>query len=225
MDRMDPRRTGIGYDNAGGAKDGKPADDAKPRVPGFFGESHAVFNGNRHLDILSAPVRPARFGNIVDNHPARRRIDGWFTDLKRKTGQRHRADAVARPECYTAAGCGKPHNNLDQRAMGDIGVIAGILDDRRPRLTVLKRRSSQVKAGAFTLGKNNLDGIWKPPCHQPAIGRPRRRRRTGAGGPAEFKPAVFAWRNIKCFGHGRFVIPKGACLLDRLSHGRHKTTT
>ena len=224
MDRMDPGRTGIGNDDAGRTKNGKPADDAKPFVPGLFGKGYAIFHRDCHLDILSAPVRPTGFGNILDNHPAWRRIDGWFADIKWKTGARHCAYAITRPENCATARRRESHNNLDQRTMGDIGVIAGILDDRRPRVVVLKYRCREGEARALTFGENNLDRVWKPPRHQRTIGGPCRRRRAGAGGPTIFKPAVILRRNIKRFGHGRFVIPKGAYLVDRLSHGYRKTT-
>ena len=61
MDRMDPGRAGIGDDNAGGAEDRQPADNAEPRVQRLRRHLLAIRNGNLDLDIGRAPERARDF--------------------------------------------------------------------------------------------------------------------------------------------------------------------
>ena len=68
VDRMNPCRAGEGHDDAGRAEDGKPADDAEARVPGFCGERLAAGNGDFDLgvgDLRRVRSRPPAIASII----------------------------------------------------------------------------------------------------------------------------------------------------------------
>ena len=77
---MDPGRTGIGHDDAGGAEDRQAADDAETAVERLRRKRFAAGNGNLDLDVnLDAGGAAGRGGDLGDgvvDHAARHRIDG-----------------------------------------------------------------------------------------------------------------------------------------------------
>ena len=129
VDRMDPGRARIGHDDAGRAEDREAADDAEAPVGGALGDLLAA--GDRDLDNrVDADAEPRRdLLEIGVDHRARRRIDRRLADGERQAGPRHRADAFAGLEAQARARRREAHGRHDQRAMGDVRIVARVLDD------------------------------------------------------------------------------------------------
>jgi hypothetical protein len=83
-----------------------------------------------------------------------------------------------------AAACRQGDDTVIQRSVGDVGVVAGILDDAGRGMPPPSRLPRQRKARLFAPGQGDLDRIGKLTGEQ---GRERRfggGRRAGPGGPA-----------------------------------------
>ena len=78
MDRMDPGRTGIRHDDAGGPQNRQTTNNPQPAIEGFFGELFTT--GNRHGNFkisLRATVRryfADRIGHHLAGHRVNRRL-------------------------------------------------------------------------------------------------------------------------------------------------------
>jgi hypothetical protein len=120
--------------DAGGAQHREAADDTEARVPGLERQFGAVLDGNLDLDVGCDADARAKFAVTTSVIIlAWDRVDCRFADQDRQPGLGHGADAIARLE----ARCRHPrteaaHARHHQRAVGDVGVVARILDDGLP---------------------------------------------------------------------------------------------
>jgi hypothetical protein len=96
-----------------------------------------------------------------------------------------------------------PHGALDQRAMGDIRVIAGILDDPGSRKSLAGFFDGEREGRRLPAGQSHLDRIGEFSGKESKTSRLARRRRTGSRGPATTKVLAIHF-------HGRFYSPTGA---------------
>ncbi len=167
--------------DAGRSQNRKSSDDAEPAVPGFFGDPFASRNRNLDLDVFA---RVLSRGDLFDDRPhhlARRRVDGRFAGSDRQTGLCHRAHPFSRFENDPL--CRKSRFDDDCGAMGDVGIIASILDNPGSRKTLSQLCNGQRKRHLFAARQHDLYRIWK------RAGRQSRERglccgcRTSAGGP------------------------------------------
>ena len=163
MDRRDPGGAGIGHDHAGGAEDRQPAENAEPRIQGLGRELFAVRNGDLDLDVAGAAMRARNLGDAFAHHLARHGIDRRLSRRHRQPRQGHGADARPRLECHAASGRAVPHRGQHQRAMGHVGIVAGILDHAGGRRAVTSGREvASAKAtrcppgSAISTGSGNL---------------------------------------------------------------------
>ena len=187
MDGMDPGRARIGHDDAGRAEDRKAPDNAEAPVGGALGDLRPA--GNRNLDVeVDADAEPLRhLVEIGADHGARGRIDRRLARRQRQSRPRHRPDALAGAEAQARAFRREPNRGHDQRAMRDVGIVAGVLDDagagdigvRLPAELLGRER----EFGPQPLRQRDRDGIGKGAGQQRLEGRARRAARAGAGRP------------------------------------------
>ena len=190
MDRMDPGRAGIGHDDAGGAEDRQSADDAEPPVEGLGGQRLAAGNGDLDLDVAGIAVGGGNLGNGFAQHLARHGVDGGLARRNGKARPRHRAHAFAGTEADAASARGAADRGEDQRPVGDVGIVAGILHHAGRRRAVAQRRGGQREGRMLPARQGHLDRIGKLAGQQRLIGRLGGRRGAGAGGPAVAERAV-----------------------------------
>lgn len=141
-------------------------------------------HGDFHHHVARAAARCGDLGDRRAHHLTRHRVDGGFAGRQRQSRSRHGADAVAGAELDAAAGCAKTHRRDDQRAMGDIGVIAGVLDDAGAGEAIAAFLHRQRKGRARAAGQQHRHRIGKFAGQQRTVGGAGCRGRAGAGGPA-----------------------------------------
>jgi hypothetical protein len=181
---MNPGRAGIWRHDAGRTKDRQPADDAETPVQRTLCDPGAVGNGDLDHDIARA-VQPCRRKlQRGADHRAGGRIDRGLAGRKRQAQPGDRADALAGFEDHSLARCGPTQGRDHQRAVGDVGIVAGILGHARARTigTEVFQRKRELRS--LAPGKQDLDGIGKHAGQQRLVGGPRRRRGAGARRPA-----------------------------------------
>ena len=101
-----------------------------------------------------------------------------------KARPRDRADALARAEDDAASRRAAAHRGEDQRAMGHVGIVAGVLDHPGRRRAVRLRGGGKREGGVAAPGQGHLDRIGKRAGQQRRVRRLGGRRSAGAGGPA-----------------------------------------
>ena len=176
---MDPGRARIRHDDAGGAEDRQAADDAEPAVERFCRQRFAAGNRNLDLGVGGAAGRGGDFGDGVADHAPRHRIDGGLARRHRQAGPRHRADAFAGAKRHAGARRAGAHRRDDQRAVGHVGIVAGVLDHAGRRRAFVpcaskRARSSAARRAAASL-RPDREIRRSPAPHKPPS-PPRRRR-------------------------------------------------
>ena len=97
------------------------------------------------------------------DHRARRGIDRRLSDRQRQAGASDRADAFAGLEAHACAGRRETDGRDDQRAMGDVRIIARVLDDAGAgeiRRRVLGWRGRIPAASPFGSATGTGSGNW-----------------------------------------------------------------
>ena len=79
--------------------------------------------------------------------------------------------------------------DFDQRAVGHVGVVAGILAHGSMPVAPVALGENQREGGFFATGQRDRDRVGEAPGDQRGVGGPRRGRGAGAGGPAPPKLA------------------------------------
>ena len=102
----------------------------------------------------------------------------------RQAGARDRADAFAGAKCHASPGGADTNGGADQRAVGHVGIVAGVLDHAGRRRAFVLARHGERKARPLAARQCHLDRIGKLAGDERGEGRLRRRRGAGAGGPA-----------------------------------------
>ena len=183
VDRMDPRRARIRHDDAGGAEDRQAADDAEAAVEGFRRQRLAAGDRDFDLGIGRARHSLSHFDDGVADHAARHRIDGGLTGRHRKAGPGHSANALAGAKAHAGAALARAHGRANQGPMGDIRIVAGVLDDAGGRGIVVLPCQGERKARPLAARQGHRDRIGEFAGHQRGEGGLGRRRGAGAGGP------------------------------------------
>ena len=173
------------------AEDRDPADNAKPRVPGFFRERcparHRDFNGG----IGSHAVIGSHIPNRTHHHLPWNGVDGRFAGRDRQPRLCHRADAFSRRERHTRAGGTRAHGRDNHRAMRDVRIVARILDDASPGKVLARFFQGKRESRGLALGQADRHGVWEIAGQERSEGGLGRRRRTCAGGPAASQRGLF----------------------------------
>ena len=199
-DRVDPGRTGIRHDDAGGAENRQAADYAQSCVEGLRRKRLAARNGKFDFGVGSAPSDQGSLGNGVGDHTARHRIDRRFAWRDWKSGERDRADTHSGAKDDAATERAEPHGRADECAMRYVGIVAGVLDHAGGRRVVIDARHGERKTRPLAARQRHLDRVGKFAGHERGESRLRRRGGASAGGPAPAQGALL-------FGHAVFFSP------------------
>ena len=203
MDRGDPGRAGIGNDDSGGSQDRQAADDAEPRVHGAPSQCLAVLDRDLDDGIGRTGMNGRHLGDRLADHPARYRIDRRLAHRHRQAGQRHHADARAGTEDDAAAGGAETHGRAHQGAVGDVGIVAGILDHAGGGRVAVQPGFGQGEARPLAARQGDLDRIGEAAAEQGVERRLGRRRRAASRGPAAAQRTCLFHRFLHAPGYSR----------------------
>ncbi len=182
VDGVDPGGAGEWHHDAGGAQDRQPADDPEAAVQRALGQALAARHRDRHLGVGCHAAQ--HFGERVADHPARHRVDRGLAGRQRQAGAGHGADPLAGPEHHPRAGRQRAHARPHQRAVGDVGVVAGVLYDAGLGPVVGAGAAGQRERGGLAAGQDDLHRVREDAVRQRRERRLRRCGGAGAGGPA-----------------------------------------
>ena len=154
MDGRDPGGTGIGDHHAGGAQDRQAAHDAEAAVQRAGRKRRAA--GDRDRDLS---VRQAGGEQGGRDHGARHRVDRGLSGRQRQARARDGADPLARPENDAAPCVEATDGGAHQGAVGDVGVVAGILHHARLRGVARMMLLGQREVGSATSWEGDRHGI------------------------------------------------------------------
>ena len=189
MYRGDPGGTGERAHHPGGAQDGDPALYAKARIPSLGCDGLTVAHKDLDLDVLRPTVRRGKLGHGLFHHTPRHRVDGWLANRDRQAGLCDQANPLASRETDTLPLLRLAHDNADDGAMRDIGVVAGVLDHSRAEpLAAIVLASRGFGYGEFRLflGRGGDDDIFGELAGgHGGVGGMDAGGRAGARGPAK----------------------------------------
>ena len=176
-----PGRGGERPDDAGGAEDRDAADDAEPGVGGLARHPLAVRYRDDHGDALGAQVDGLADG--LGDHRAGHRVDGRAAQLEpeARLGDHAHAHAAVQLEARLAA---PAHGGGQPRAVGHVGIVAGVLDHHRHRLALAERALVDGETDPLAGRQADLHGVEHLAGVQRGGGRLGRGGRAGPGGPA-----------------------------------------
>ena len=133
-----------------------PAEDAEARVPGLARELLAA--GDRDRRSSTSPRPPCARRHLGDgraHHLARDGIDRGLAGRKRQARLGHGAHTLARAEGDPAPGRPRAHGREDECAMGDVGIVAGVLDDAGAREALAQLLAREREGGPLALGQGD----------------------------------------------------------------------
>ncbi len=168
-----PRRRGERLDDPRGAEDAGHGDDDLHAPPGRLVRQRL---GHRRLD-----------------HRAWDRVDGRAADRQAQARLGDHADADAAVQAQSLPGRQPGHRRGEVRAVGDVGVVAGVLDHHGARPALAARRLGDVEGVLEARGQRDGGGVAWSAVDQVEAGGARRSRAAGAGGEAGAQP-TFASR-------------------------------
>ena len=145
-----------------------------------------------------AKKRGLGFDRLAD-HFSRHGVDRRFADGQRQTGPRHRADALAGGEADAGAGRAKFDASNNHGAMGDVGIVAGVLDDSGAAKVLASFLQGEGEGGRLAAGQTDRNRIGKGTARQGGKCGARRRRRAGAGRPSAPQLRFFPLVHGPCY--------------------------
>jgi hypothetical protein len=158
-----------------------PAEDAQPRVGGLAG--HQLAAGHRHDDADATGGEVDDLADRLRDHRPGHRVDGGLADLEPEPGLGH--DAHADPALQHDPGRLVPGDRRGQvRAVGDVGVVAGVLDHDRLRAVRVVRARLDREGHAPAAGQADLDDLLGRLVAQRRVAAFAAGRGAGARGPA-----------------------------------------
>ena len=203
LDRVNPRRAGVRDDDSGRAEDGESAHDAETRIPGVLRQFLAVGDGQRDDDIPGAAVRCGDLADDLVHQTSRHRVDRRFSGGDRQSGLGDLAHAGTGLEPASEAGMIVPDSGHDQRTVGDIGIVACVLDDCGGSPAVTQFLASEGEGRGLAFRQGNADRIGKRPREQCRVGGFGRSSRAGTSGPATSQGSGGFAGHVS-FGFGEF---------------------
>ena len=174
---------------AGGAQNRDAAQNPQPRVQGVAGQFLAPGHEDFHPQAQGPAGKnllPDQFEAAADHAPGHR-VDGRLAHRQGQPGFGHPADpgtAVEFDLCLGPAIVQPPDPGADLGLIGDVRVVAGVLDHRglapRPAASMIVQRDGQTAAA----GQGNLHLLGARQIQQLPQGPLGRGRGRGAGGEA-----------------------------------------
>ena len=189
VDRVDPGGAGIGFDYPGGAQNRNAADNAQPWVPGLLRHLGPAGYRNFNHHIAAAAMLARHFADLRGDHRAWHRVDRRLARRDRQAGPGDCANACSGCETNTVFGGVWAYFDNNQRRVGHVRVVTGILDD--PGCCPARRQPFKRQGKGRLLAAGQRDGhrVGKVPGQQRGVGGFGRSRGAGAGGPASAKLA------------------------------------
>ena len=138
VDRCDPRRARVGHDDTGGAEDTQPSEHTDARVPGLLGDARTVVDRDGYAHVGRDPDALGCGGDVGGDVFAGFRVDGRLPHRQRQSRQGDGTDAFTAREAHATTGFARFNDHPHDCAMGDVGVVAGVLRDRRHRMPGLQ---------------------------------------------------------------------------------------
>ena len=201
MDRVDPGGAGIGDDDSGRAQDRQPADDAETAVQRPLGDLFPARDRQFDHDVTASAIKRGDLGDRRSDHLARHRVDRGLSGRQWQTGTGHRADALSGAKDDAAVRRGQADGCDDQRAVRDIGIVPGILDDAGARGVPANSLTARAKRGRAPPGSSTATG-------PETAGQQRLIRGAACGGGASSRGPAAPQRAIECrHAPWRFVLP------------------
>ena len=145
------------------------------------------------------------FGQGVEgrrHHPPRAGVDGRFADIEGQSRPGHRADAVPGPEFDAAAGRRQGDGGDNLGAVGDVRVVAGVLDDPGGGRFPAEGGPGEGEFGGLAAGQDDADRVRKASCQQGFIGAGG-----GGGGAGPRRPSLAQRFFAGLSGHGLNNVP------------------
>ncbi|VTQ42707.1 Uncharacterised protein [Pseudomonas aeruginosa] len=176
MDRGDIGRAGERPDDAAGAEDRQPAEDAQARVHGLQRQLGAALHADGDLEAAGVAPFGGELGEVAFDHLSRHRIDRRLADRQGQPRAGHRTDPGAGMEAHARLGA-QAHPGEHQGAMGDVGIVAGILEGAGFRAVFPGAAEFQAHQHLLALGQDDLHRVADRAAQQQA-----RRRQAGGGG-------------------------------------------
>ena len=186
VDGMDPRAAGIGDDDPGGAEDRQTTDHPEAWVQGLAGHVLTAGDGQSDNHVRDAAAVPGlqRGGDLL----ARPGGDRGLADGDGQAGFGHGANTLAGLEPQAAAAGTRAQAGFDERAMGDVGVVAGVLDDAglRPGIIGIVGLGfvGEGESRGLPAGECQRHRVFETTAGQRLEGSSRGSRRAGTRGPA-----------------------------------------
>lgn len=162
-DRVDPGRAGVGHHDARRAQDRDSAQDAQANVPRETCDLLTVVHRDRDLDVAGATVFRRHPRDVIPHHLAGNGVDRGLSDLEREPGECHRSHAGPRLEHHPGPRGQQPYGGPHQGAVGDVRIVARVLDHacRGPSVAELLHR--QREGGVWPLGRVMVTGSGNSP--------------------------------------------------------------
>jgi len=141
---------------------------------------------NRNLDdhVARRAVKAGGLANRRFDHPAGNRIDRRFSGRQRQARAGDSANALSGAERHARSRRAVRHARDDQRAMGDVRVVARILDDSCAREVLAKLLEREREARPRAARQGNGDRLGELASQQRLIGCANGGCGAGAGRPA-----------------------------------------
>ena len=185
-------------DDAGRAENREAADNAEAWVPGLLRECFAAGYGNGDFEIGRQACIFAKGQHFRSHHGARDGVDGRLADVDRQAGLCDDADAFAGAEADAAFRRERADGGHYNRAMGDVRVVAGILDDTGHGVAVAERFEGEREGGRFSARQGDLYGVGE------FAGDQRLQRRLGGGCGAGARGPAGAQGRVRFVDAGGF---------------------
>ncbi len=176
-----PGRGGERPHDAGRAEDRDAAEYAQPGVGGLARHPLAAGHGNGDAHAARAEVRD--LGHRLNDHRARGGGDRGLAHVDAETWFGDDADAVAGLEEHAGFRV-PPHRRREVRAMGDVRVVAGVLDHDGCCLPGIVHTGRNGEPDPPAARERDLDGVLGRVIGQGSRGGLGGSRGAGARGPA-----------------------------------------
>ena len=152
----------------------------------------------------------------LPHHGAGDGVDGRLARRQRQAGARHHADAGPGRKADARSRRRAAHAGADQRAMGDVRIIARVLHHAGLGIVRAARKIRQGEGDARPARQADLHRIGRLAAgDERGEGRPRRRRGAGARGPAAAQRRLFrrvrAVRRVCHGGHINRILSSRHC--------------
>ena len=195
----DPSRAGVGDDDACGAEDGEPAEDAEARVPGLLSECLAARDRDLDHHVAAAVMLARHLGDGLAHHLAGLGVDGGLAGRKRKARLGHGPDTLARAKDNPAARGPFPHRRQHEGTVRHVGIVARILDDAGAREAGPQLLARKCEGGPLAAWQGDRDRIGEAAGQECRIGGLGGRGGTCPRGPAAAQGVALSR------GHGALI--------------------